>query len=102
MKREHPDLYEKYYSDGAWNLHRSYQLSYVFVVTEALQAKLGTLSIEAQTKLEKDAAKKEAKAEAKADAAHKKKMVSRTQLTYCYDPRQLLPFRQLKVHLKPK
>lgn len=42
---------------------------------EAMQAKLGTLSLEAQSKLEKEAAKKEAKAEAKADAALKKKMV---------------------------
>lgn len=42
---------------------------------EALQSKLGTLSLEAQSKLEKDTAKKEAKAEAKADAAKKKKMV---------------------------
>ena len=42
---------------------------------EALQAKVGTLSLEAQTKLEKDSMKKEAKAEAKADAAMKKKMV---------------------------
>ena len=44
-------------------------------VAEALQAKIGTLSLEAQEKLEKDTAKKEAKAEAKADAALKKKMV---------------------------
>ena len=43
--------------------------------TEALQAKIGTLSLEAQEKLDKDTAKKEAKAEAKADAALKKKMV---------------------------
>ena len=42
---------------------------------EALQAKMGTLSLEAQNKLEEDTAKKEAKAEAKADAAKKKKMV---------------------------
>ena len=42
---------------------------------EALQAKLGTLSLEAQSKLEKDTAAKEAKAEKKADAALKKKMV---------------------------
>lgn len=42
---------------------------------EALQSKIGTLSMEAQAKLEKDTAKKEAKAEAKADAALKKKMV---------------------------
>ena len=46
-----------------------------YLRTEALQAKVGTLSLEAQTKLEKDTAKKEAKAEAKADAAMKKKMV---------------------------
>ncbi|KAI0694397.1 translation initiation factor SUI1 [Cerioporus squamosus] len=45
-------------------------------VVEALQAKIGTLSLEAQEKLEKDTAKKEAKAEAKADAALKKKMAS--------------------------
>lgn len=43
--------------------------------SEALQAKVGTLSLEAQTKLEKDSMKKEAKAEAKADAAMKKKLV---------------------------
>lgn len=51
------------------------------VVTEALQAKVGTLSLEAQTKLEKDTAKKEAKAEAKADAALKKKMASQVRYT---------------------
>ncbi|KAG6373899.1 eukaryotic translation initiation factor 1-like protein [Boletus reticuloceps] len=54
----HPQLFEKYYSE------------------EALQSKLGTLSLEAQAMLEKDTAKKEAKAEAKADAALKKKMAS--------------------------
>ncbi|KAJ8522913.1 hypothetical protein ONZ45_g588 [Pleurotus djamor] len=53
-----PQAYAKYYSE------------------EALQAKMGTLSLEAQTKLEKDTAKKEAKAEAKADAAMKKKLAS--------------------------
>ncbi|KAA1466628.1 density-regulated protein DRP1 [Dentipellis sp. KUC8613] len=58
LQSEHPDIYPKYYSD------------------EALQAKLGTLSLEAQSKLEKDTAKKEAKAEAKAIAAKKKKMAS--------------------------
>ncbi len=42
---------------------------------EALQAKLGTLSIEGQSKLEADTAAKEAKAERKADAALKKKLV---------------------------
>ncbi|KAJ7866969.1 translation initiation factor SUI1 [Mycena olivaceomarginata] len=51
LKEEHPDLFDKYYSE------------------EALQTK-------AQTKLEKDMAKKEVKAEAKAEAALKKKMAS--------------------------
>ncbi|KAF7440358.1 Translation machinery-associated protein 22 [Pleurotus ostreatus] len=58
LKEEHPEQFDKYYSE------------------EALQAKIGTLSLEAQTKLEKDTAKAEAKAEAKADAALKKKMSS--------------------------
>ncbi|KAJ6607692.1 translation initiation factor SUI1, partial [Mycena sp. CBHHK59/15] len=58
LHETHPDMYERYYSD------------------EALQTKVGTLSLEAQEKLEKDTAKKEAKAEAKADAALKKKMAS--------------------------
>ena len=48
----------------------------MFSVIEALQAKLGTLSLEGQQKLEKETAKKEKKAEAKADAAMKRKMVS--------------------------
>ena len=43
---------------------------------EALQSKIGTLSLDAQAKLEKDTAKKEAKAAAKADAEEKKKMAS--------------------------
>ncbi|RDB19945.1 Translation machinery-associated protein 22 [Hypsizygus marmoreus] len=58
LKENYPDLYDKYYSENA------------------LTAKVGTLSLEAQTKLEKDTAKKEAKAEAKADAALKKKLAS--------------------------
>jgi len=58
LHENNSDLYDKYYSEGA------------------LQAKLGTLSLEAQEKLEKDTAKKEAKAEAKAEAAQKKKMAS--------------------------
>lgn len=41
---------------------------------------MGTLSLEAQSKLEKDSAKKEAKAEAKADAAMKKKLSSTVRL----------------------
>jgi len=56
LQAQHPDLYEKYYSD------------------EALKAKLGTISQAAQNKLEEDSAKKEAKAEAKADAARKKEI----------------------------
>jgi hypothetical protein len=43
---------------------------------DALTAKMGTLSVEAQSKLEKESAKKEAKAEAKADAEAKKKQAS--------------------------
>ncbi|KJA29690.1 hypothetical protein HYPSUDRAFT_126647 [Hypholoma sublateritium FD-334 SS-4] len=58
LKEEHPDLYDKYYSE------------------EALTTKIGTLSLEAQAKLDKEAAKKEAKADAKADAALKKKLAS--------------------------
>ncbi|KIP06149.1 hypothetical protein PHLGIDRAFT_119198 [Phlebiopsis gigantea 11061_1 CR5-6] len=58
LQEEDIDLFNRYYSE------------------EALQTKLGTLSLEAQTKLEKDTAKKEAKAAAKADAALKKKMAS--------------------------
>ena len=45
------------------------------VSTEALQQKIGTLSLEAQSKLEEDVAKKEAKAARKADAELKKKLV---------------------------
>ena len=45
------------------------------VAIEALPAKVGALSLEAQEKLEKDTAKKEAQAEAKAEAAQKNKMV---------------------------
>ncbi|EPQ58864.1 density-regulated protein DRP1 [Gloeophyllum trabeum ATCC 11539] len=62
LKSEHPDLYDRYYSE------------------EALQSKLGTMSLEQQTKLEQEAAKKEAKAEAKADAKMKKKMSSQVQI----------------------
>jgi len=43
---------------------------------EALASKIGTISLEAQSKIEKDSAKKEAKAEAKAEAALKKKLSS--------------------------
>ncbi|KAH9049620.1 density-regulated protein DRP1 [Lactarius hengduanensis] len=57
LQAQHPDLYEKYYSDVA------------------LKAKLGTISQEAQSRLEEETIKKEAKANAKADAARKKKLV---------------------------
>jgi translation initiation factor 1 (eIF-1/SUI1) len=46
-------------------------------LSDALSKKLGTLSVEAQSKLEQDTAKKEKKAEAKADAEAKKKQASR-------------------------
>lgn len=51
---------------------------------DALQARLGTISLEAQTKLEKDTAKKEAKAEAKANAELKKKMASQVRVYLIY------------------
>lgn len=76
LQGEHPQLFDKYYSDGE-HLHSptNYRLIMLIINQEALQSKIGTLSMEAQAKLEKDTAKKEAKAEAKADAALKKKMV---------------------------
>jgi len=51
-------------------------MSYALAIADALQAKLGTMSLEAQNKLEKDIAEKEAKADARADAALKKKLSS--------------------------
>ena len=48
---------------------------------EALQAKIGTLSLEGQALLEKDTAKKEARAEAKALAEAKKKEVRLLQIS---------------------
>ncbi|KAF9516791.1 hypothetical protein BS47DRAFT_1371587 [Hydnum rufescens UP504] len=58
LGENHSDLYVRYYSQ------------------DALTSKVGTLSLEAQTKLEKDTAKKEAKADAKADAEAKKRQVT--------------------------
>ncbi|KAH8119315.1 density-regulated protein DRP1 [Phellopilus nigrolimitatus] len=58
LQTEHPDLYDKYYSE------------------DALHAKIGTLSLEAQFKLEKDVAKAEKKAKEKAGVAMKKKLES--------------------------
>ncbi|KAL5507227.1 TMA22 [Sanghuangporus vaninii] len=54
LKENHPDLYDRYYSE------------------EALRAKIGTLSLDAQKKLEEDVQKAEQKADKKADAALKK------------------------------
>jgi len=59
LEEKYPEIYPKYYSQ------------------DALTTKVGTLSLEAQTKLEKDTAKKEVKAEAKADAEAKKKQASK-------------------------
>jgi len=59
LEEHHPDLYPTYYSE------------------DALSAKVGTLSLEARNKLEKDTAKKEAKAEAKADADAKRKQAAK-------------------------
>lgn len=75
LQEEHPDLFNKYYSDGPHTCLLTDGKVLIRLRLEALQAKVGTLSLEAQTKLEKDTAKKEAKAEARADAALKKKMV---------------------------
>ena len=79
LQAQRPDLYEKYYSEGAQsNFENSRRLlSRIHFVSsqEALKAKLGTISQKAQSKLEEESAKKEAKAEAKADAARKKKLV---------------------------
>ena len=65
LRESNSELFNKYYSEGG--PHIISYLSYALTVSDALQAKLGTMSMEAQTKLEKDAAEKEAKAEAKAD-----------------------------------
>ena len=59
-----------------WSVYRMRLIWFETIVVEALSAKVGTLSLEAQARLEKDTAKKEAKAEAKADAALKKKLAS--------------------------
>lgn len=76
LQKEDSALYDKYYSEGTCPPPNSAAIRITQRTTpEAMQAKLGTLSLEAQSKLEKDTAKKEAKAEAKADAALKKKMV---------------------------
>lgn len=50
--------------------------SFFRLTTEALQAKIGTLSLEAQQKLEQDMEKAEKKAEKKESEAKKKQQVS--------------------------
>ena len=47
----------------------------------AVRAKIGTLSLEAQKKLEEDVAKAEKKADKKADAAFKKQQVSKSRVS---------------------
>lgn len=79
MKENNQELFDKYYSDGVSFEGRSFNCKTHFNI-EALQAKIGTLSLELQSKLEKDTAKKEAKAEAKAEAALKKKMASQVRI----------------------
>ena len=56
---------------------------------EALQAKIGTLSLEGQALLEKDTAKKEAKANAKAVLEAKKKEVFDLPTPYVSIPSKL-------------
>ncbi|PAV18595.1 density-regulated DRP1 [Pyrrhoderma noxium] len=58
LQKAHPNLFNKYYSE------------------EALQAKIGTLSLEAQQKLEQDMEKAEKKAEKKESEAKKKQQES--------------------------
>ncbi|KAG8902204.1 Translation machinery-associated protein 22 [Tulasnella sp. 403] len=60
LKDNHAQLFERYYGE------------------DAVQSKLQALSVEAQSKLEEDAAKKEAKATAKAEVEAKKKQASRS------------------------
>ena len=81
LKEVNPELFDGLYSDGEYKkVHLRRWTNITYVLTEALQAKIGTLSLEAQAKLEQDTAKKEAKAEAKADAALKKKLASQVMI----------------------
>jgi len=59
LAEAHPELFQKYYSE------------------DALAEKVGTLSLEAQSKLEQDTAKKEVKAAKKANEELKKKQASK-------------------------
>jgi hypothetical protein len=77
LQEAHPNLYEKYYSEGLpvslSDLKTGRFLTPHHV--DALAEKASALSLDQQQKLEKEAAKKEAKAEAKADAEAKKRQV---------------------------
>ncbi|KAF8523889.1 density-regulated protein DRP1 [Hysterangium stoloniferum] len=59
LEANHPDLYERYYSE------------------DALVSKAGALSLDAAKKLEAETKKKEAKAEAKAESAAKKRAAAK-------------------------
>lgn len=92
MRENNQELFEKYYSDGTSFVCRRFKMQITHLRIEALQAKIGTLSLEQQSKLEKDTAKKEAKAEAKAEAALKKKMASQVRF---YFIRRSIPMIQI-------
>ncbi|KAG8769029.1 Translation machinery-associated protein 22 [Ceratobasidium sp. 428] len=70
LQEEHPDLFDKYYSE------------------DALQQKAEALSLEAQAKLDKKAASMEAKADVKAEADSKKKKAAKVRVTQ-YVPTRL-------------
>ncbi|OCB86914.1 hypothetical protein A7U60_g6088 [Sanghuangporus baumii] len=77
LKENHPDLYDRYYSEGTRRSVFPGQRckddeTPISVDLEALRAKIGTLSLDAQKKLEEDVQKAEQKADKKADAALKK------------------------------
>lgn len=75
LKGEHPDIFDRYYSEGDTPWFECTPLRSDGDLPEALQAKIGTLSLEGQALLEKDTAKKEAKAKAKDLVEAKKKEV---------------------------
>lgn len=74
LEKAHPALWSKYYSQGMIPISVSV-LAHHSILSDALDSKMGALTVEAQAKLEADTAKKEAKAEAKAELAQKKKQV---------------------------
>lgn len=76
MVEAHPDLFDKYYSEGV-SICPFCPCALSDESIDALTKKVGTLSLEAQSKLEQDTVKKEKKAEAKADAEAKKLAASK-------------------------